>query len=67
MEKKTDNKGFVKNILIAAAVGIVTGMILGGLLPMLGLQLPGSTNTVGVGVVMAVTFVLLNRRTENGQ
>jgi hypothetical protein len=61
MEQK-QNKNLVKNILISVAVGIVVGMILGGLLPMLGLQLPGSTNTIGVGVAIAVTYALLNNR-----
>ena len=54
----------VKNILIAIVAGIITGMILGGLLPMLGLTLPGSVATVGVGVVIAVTYVSLNSRKE---
>ena len=52
----------VKNILIAIAAGIVAGLILGGLLPMLGIVLSGSTNTIGVGITIAVTYISLNNR-----
>lgn len=52
----------VKNILIAIAAGIVAGLILGGLLPMLGVVLPGSVNTIGVGITIAVTYISLNNR-----
>lgn len=54
----------LQNILIAAAVGMVAGIILGGLLPMLGLALSGSTASLGVGVTIGVTFALLNSRTS---
>jgi hypothetical protein len=30
-------------------------------------QLPGSTNTIGVGVAIAVTYVLLNNRREESK
>jgi hypothetical protein len=53
-----------KNILIAIAAGIVAGLILGGLLPMLGIVLPGSANTIGVGIAIAVTYLSLNNRKE---
>lgn len=52
----------VKNILIAIAAGLVAGLILGGLLPMLGIELPGSVNTIGVGITIAVTYISLNNR-----
>jgi hypothetical protein len=52
----------LRNILIAVAAGIFVGIILGGLFPMLGLILPGSTASIGVGVTIGVTFALLNSR-----
>ncbi len=52
----------VKNILIAVVVGIIVGMLIGGVLPMLGIVLPNSYTTAGVGVAIGVTFVILNNR-----
>jgi hypothetical protein len=52
----------VKNILIAIVVGVVVGMLIGGVFPMLGIALPGSATTAGVGVAIGITFVLLNSR-----
>jgi hypothetical protein len=52
----------VKNILIAVLVGIVVGVLIGGVLPMLGIELPGSYTTAGVGAAIGITFVLLNNR-----
>jgi hypothetical protein len=52
----------VKNILIAITVGIIAGLILGGLFPMLGIVLSGSANTILVGFAIAITYVSLNNR-----
>ncbi|MBL8098159.1 MAG: hypothetical protein JNK81_03210 [Anaerolineales bacterium] len=52
----------VKNILIAIGVGILVGLILGGLLPALGIILPSSMNTIGVGIAIAVTYITLSNR-----
>ena len=52
----------VRNILIAVAAGIITGMILGGLLPLIGITMSPTSTTVGVGVAIGVTFALLNRK-----
>ncbi len=54
----------VKNILIAIFVGLVVGMLIGGVFPLLGIKLPGSATTAGVGVAIGITFVLLNNRKE---
>ena len=55
----------VRNILIAAVVGVITGMILGGLFPLVGLTMSPTSTTVGVGVAIGVTFALLNSN-KNG-
>lgn len=54
----------VRNILIAVGVGILTGILLGGVFPMLGMNLPNSYTTAGVGAAIGITFVLLNNRKE---
>ena len=55
----------VRNISIAVVVGIVTGMILGGFLPVLGIIISAGSATAGVGVVIGVTFALLNSRKDD--
>jgi hypothetical protein len=52
----------VKNIFIAVLVGIVVGVLIGGVFPMLGVELPGSYITAGVGAAIGITFVLLKNR-----
>jgi hypothetical protein len=54
----------LRNIVRAGVVGIATGMILGGLLPMVGLEFPPYVGTIGVGVVIAITYVWLNNHTS---
>jgi hypothetical protein len=54
----------LRNMVRAIVVGIATGMILGGLLPILGLHLPGYVGTIGVGIVIAITYVWLNNHTH---
>jgi hypothetical protein len=52
----------VKNILIAVGVGIIVGILIGGVIPLLGVTLPASYTTAGVGLAIGFTFVLLNSR-----
>ncbi len=52
----------VKSILIAGVVGIIVGILIGGVFPLLGLTLPASYTTAGVGIAIGFTFVLLNSR-----
>lgn len=52
----------LRNILIAVGVGVVTGMLLGGFLPILGIILSAGSATVGVGIAIGATFALLNSR-----
>jgi hypothetical protein len=52
----------VKNILIAMGVGIIVGILIGGVIPLLGIKLPASYTTAGVGLAIGFTFVLLNSR-----
>ena len=54
----------VRNILIAVGVGILTGILIGGVFPMLGMNLSPSYTTAGVGAAIGITFVLLNNRKE---
>ena len=55
----------VRNILIAVAVGIVVGLLLGGVLPILGIALASGASTAGVGVAIGITYALLSRRKDN--
>jgi hypothetical protein len=52
----------VKNILIAVGVGVIVGILIGGVIPLLGITLPSSYTTAGVGLAIGFTFVLLNSR-----
>ena len=54
----------VKNILLAIVAGIVAGMLLGGLFAILDLNSPIFISTIGVGVVITITYVWLNNRKE---
>ena len=55
----------VKNILIAVGVGILVGILLGGVLPMIGISLSSTVNSIGVGAAIGITFALLNNRKDS--
>lgn len=57
-----EQKSIVRNVLVAAAVGVVVGLVIGALNYFLPGTVSGSTATVGVGAAIGTTFVLLNNR-----
>lgn len=63
MEKPPANKSTIlRSILIAAAIGIGVGLLLGIGQAWLGLSFPASINGAVVGATVGFSFVLLNGR-----
>lgn len=51
-----------RNLLTALVVGIAINMILSGLIPLLDIKLPGINIIRGVGVAIAIAYMLLNNQ-----
>ena len=53
-----------RNLLTALVVGIAINMILGGLIPLLDIKLPGINiiRGVGVAIAIAIAYMLLNNQ-----
>ena len=57
-----NQKPILRNVLVAAAIGVLVGLVIGVLNHLSPGTVSGSTATVGVGVAIGITFVLLNSR-----